>query len=317
MITSDIKDQIANSPNQPGVYFFFDADDILLYIGKSVNLKKRLTDHFRDGAPHHFKIVTPKKIKPSRKFPMYTWDYFLQFKENKSQTVIFNKERKKKVNIRSRTSEIKYVITDNEDEAYTLEGCLISAFRPLLNRSVWDYPYVEITTTEKIPRVRIGTFVINPENYLFGPFNVDSDIDIAIRGFLKVFPICCHDTKIRKGSRYPHSCFRDHLHLCLAPCKKADLDMQEYIKRIEEFKHELENSGNGVTQKLEQMMQEEVEQERFEAATQLRDEIQAIKKAFQNKAMPTVLKKYYSEVLDVIQQHDDLKLIVNKLLEYD
>ncbi|GAA4820917.1 exonuclease [Marinicella pacifica] len=39
-------EQVANLPNAPGVYYFYDNKDRLLYIGKSVNLKNRVLNHF-------------------------------------------------------------------------------------------------------------------------------------------------------------------------------------------------------------------------------------------------------------------------------
>ena len=37
---------IANLPHSPGVYMFYDKDDNLLYVGKSVDIKKRVRSHF-------------------------------------------------------------------------------------------------------------------------------------------------------------------------------------------------------------------------------------------------------------------------------
>ena len=40
------KSRVNKVPNKPGVYYFYDGDGELLYIGKSVNLKKRVMSHF-------------------------------------------------------------------------------------------------------------------------------------------------------------------------------------------------------------------------------------------------------------------------------
>lgn len=34
-------------PESPGIYYFWDKDDSLLYVGKSINIKKRVSSHFR------------------------------------------------------------------------------------------------------------------------------------------------------------------------------------------------------------------------------------------------------------------------------
>jgi DNA polymerase-3 subunit epsilon len=41
------KETYDNLPEQPGVYYFWDEDHNLLYIGKSVNIRKRVQTHFR------------------------------------------------------------------------------------------------------------------------------------------------------------------------------------------------------------------------------------------------------------------------------
>lgn len=40
---------ISKLPNTPGVYLFFNEDDIPLYIGKSIAIRSRLLSHFRDA----------------------------------------------------------------------------------------------------------------------------------------------------------------------------------------------------------------------------------------------------------------------------
>ncbi len=42
-----LTDAAARAPSTPGVYFFFGADDALLYVGKASNLRRRLRDHAR------------------------------------------------------------------------------------------------------------------------------------------------------------------------------------------------------------------------------------------------------------------------------
>ncbi|WP_417362013.1 GIY-YIG nuclease family protein [Galbibacter sp.] len=45
-LSISISSQISNLPPQPGVYFFYDDEDRLIYIGKSINIQKRVKQHF-------------------------------------------------------------------------------------------------------------------------------------------------------------------------------------------------------------------------------------------------------------------------------
>ena len=54
---------IAEIPEKTGVYFFLNDTGKILYIGKAINLKKRITDHFRKTASKIF-----IKVKKDREF---------------------------------------------------------------------------------------------------------------------------------------------------------------------------------------------------------------------------------------------------------
>ena len=42
----NIKETARQLPEEPGIYKFFDKNDILLYVGKAKNLKKRISSYF-------------------------------------------------------------------------------------------------------------------------------------------------------------------------------------------------------------------------------------------------------------------------------
>lgn len=304
-------DLIKEFPEETGVYFFLDNEDRIIYIGKAVNLKRRVTDHFRKGQMKVFKKVNQK----TREAPIAATMWDLQTKHIKNlPSIIYNKQRKKKTRIRKLTKKIKYIITGNDDEAQTLEGCLISAFRPELNKAIWRYPFIEVTIGEEIPRVLTIYQSLLPESYIFGPFNIASDLDVAIDGFLTVIPICSSLHTITPGGRHPVSCIRHQINRCLAPCKNDDFDSQQYKEHVKEFIAELENNGKRVIKRLEEMMQKEIAIENYEGAAKFRDRINAIRKLFASKAMPSLLQKYYSEIKEIIGEKYHYNDILKKIM---
>ncbi|RYD92376.1 MAG: hypothetical protein EOP50_12810 [Sphingobacteriales bacterium] len=51
--SGDLKDSIKQLPDKPGIYKFFDDQDII-YVGKAINIRKRVSSYFakshRDAA---------------------------------------------------------------------------------------------------------------------------------------------------------------------------------------------------------------------------------------------------------------------------
>ncbi|MCF6181216.1 excinuclease ABC subunit UvrC [Lutibacter sp.] len=58
----ELKLQIQTLPNQPGVYQYFDKDEVILYVGKAKNLKKRVSSYFTKTHENGKTRVLVKKI---------------------------------------------------------------------------------------------------------------------------------------------------------------------------------------------------------------------------------------------------------------
>ena len=306
--------EIDEIPENTGVYFLLDDKEAIIDIGKSVNIRKRISDHFNNGTIKVFKKIKDEDRKPKKK--LFTHD-LIQMHIDDIKHIIYDKQQKKKRKIKKNTKTIKYIITENEEEALTLEGCLISSFRPPLNRAVWRYPFIEVTLGEEVPRIVTCYQNLHEDSYIYGPFNFAANIDLAMDGFLTVIPICNSLSTTEIGGRYPVSCIRHQLNRCLSPCKRKNIDMKQYKHFVKYFIFQLENNGKDVIKKLQRLMEVEIERENFEGAAIIRDRIQAIEKLFEAKAMPTILKKYYNEIKEIIGRKYNYQNIIENILEYN
>ena len=66
MRTPALDIQIQTLPNQPGVYQYYDAEGILIYVGKAKNLKKRVSSYFTKTHDNGKTRVLVKKIASIR-----------------------------------------------------------------------------------------------------------------------------------------------------------------------------------------------------------------------------------------------------------
>jgi DNA polymerase-3 subunit epsilon len=55
--------QIDQIPRQPGVYYFKDKKDKIIYVGKAINLHKRILSHFSNNSPHKNKQEFLREIR--------------------------------------------------------------------------------------------------------------------------------------------------------------------------------------------------------------------------------------------------------------
>lgn len=119
-------------PEQPGVYFFYSERGELLYIGKSKNLKSRVSSYFID---------TEHKADKVKELVMYV-------------------------------RNIDYQTTGSELEALLLESKLIKLHKPRYNtllKRYKSYPFLRLTNHE-FPRLEIAMEIERDGAEYFGPF---------------------------------------------------------------------------------------------------------------------------------------------------
>ncbi|NND87410.1 MAG: excinuclease ABC subunit C [Nitrosopumilus sp.] len=186
--------------------------------------------------------------------------YFLQNQNYKTQKLVEN------------ISDIEFVLTDNESEAFLLESNMIKKYRPRFNIELKDqqrYTYLRVTD-EKYPRLlvarrtREGKFL--GKGKFFGPFTQGSSKLLTIGTLRKAF-------QIRICKNLPKKvCLEYHLGNCEGPCEFKDAQ-EQYSKHISNLEDVLKgnNETRIFTKKLEEEMQRAAELQQFERARDIRD----------------------------------------------
>ena len=186
--------------------------------------------------------------------------YFLKNQNYKTQKLVEN------------ISDIEFILTDNESEAFLLESNMIKKYRPRFNIELKDqqrYTYLRVSD-EKYPRLlvtrrtRDGKFL--GKGKTFGPFTQGSSKLLTIGTLRKAFQIRICKTLPKKV------CLEYHLGNCEGPCEFKDAQ-ERYPKHISALEEVLKgkNQTKIFTKKLEEEMHQAAKIQQFERAKDIRD----------------------------------------------
>lgn len=143
---------LAVLPDQPGVYLMRDERGKIIYVGKAINLKKRVRSYFRNSA-----ALTPKVRA-----------------------------------LVAKICDIETIVTENEVEALILECNLIKEHRPRYNISLKDdksYPYLKITLQEDFPRIYVTRRLLRDGAKYYGPYADAGALHATVRLIRDLFPL--------------------------------------------------------------------------------------------------------------------------------
>lgn len=218
-------------PETPGVYFFLNEQDQLLYIGKATSLRDRVRSYF-------------------------------------IQDIIETRGPKIRLML-ERIASIGYMRTDSVLEALILESNLIKAEQPPYNTDAKDnksFNHVVITK-ETFPRVLIvrGRDIeqkkfTDPVKYIFGPFPAGGALRDALKIVRRLFPY--RDRCLPESGK---PCFSAQIGLCPGVCAGV-LSAKEYGRTINHIRLFFEGHKSDVVKQLEREMKVRAKERRFEQA---------------------------------------------------
>ncbi len=247
-VKEHIKEQLKTLPQLPGIYIMKDQSGEIIYVGKSKNLKNRVSSYFRGFNSHLPKV----------------------------QTMVIN------------ISEFEYIITDSEMEALILEANLIKKHLPRFNILLKDdkmYPYIVVSVGERFPRVFMTRQLPKGNYKVFGPYTSVDQVKTTLEVIQTIFPIRECSKKITDKVERP--CLNYHIGRCAGACNHMITDeaYNVYIQKIIRF---LAGDKNWLITELNEKMLASAEKMAFEEAAEYRDKINALRalnekqKAIQN-----------------------------------
>ena len=235
----DLKEELKKLPEQPGVYLMHADNDEIIYVGKAINLKRRVSSYFR-------KVVNrgPKIDK------MISLIHYFE-----------------------------YIVTDSELEALVLENNLIKEHHPKYNTMLKDdksYPFMKVTVQEDFPRVLFARQMKRDGAKYFGPYTSAGAVKDTIELVQKLYGIRTCNKALPKEIGVGRPCLYYQMKQCAGPCQ-GYISKEEYGKRIEQLLAFLNGDYKKVIKNLEVKMKEKAAVYEFEEAAEYRDLIESVK----------------------------------------
>ncbi|MBP3382800.1 MAG: excinuclease ABC subunit C [Tidjanibacter sp.] len=239
---AQLKEAVSLLPTTPGVYQFFDASGRVMYVGKAVNLRRRVGSYFVDSKKHSAKVrVMVAKIVA-----------------------------------------LKHIDTPTEHDALLLENSLIKTLRPRYNILLKDdktYPWI-VVRNEPFPRVESTRRVVRDGSAYFGPYSSVMSQRAMLESLKEIYQLrtcklSLDEVNIR-DNKY-RVCLEYHLGNCSAPCV-GHQTAEEYAATIDMVKKHLRGDLGPTRNYLTEKMQAAAEVLNFEKAAAYKRRLDALAK---------------------------------------
>lgn len=229
-----------NIPTEPGVYRFFDKDDRVLYVGKAINLKNRLTSYFLSGLAERTDRMVSEAVRCD-------WTIVSGEVEALQLEYTWIKQFKPPFNVRFRDDK--------------------------------SYPYLALSINDKYPRLFITRQEKRKGIKYYGPYIQAWALRTTHDTLLKVFPVrSCTSGNFERAKLTKRQCLLGDIGKCSAPCVGwvSEVEHKELAQKLDKF---LSSGNTDLVAILEREMAEAAASEEFERAARLRDQVNALNTA--------------------------------------
>ena len=272
-ILKQIKEQIKELPQNPGVYQFFDKSQKILYVGKAKNLKKRVSSYFTKKQEYAKTKLMVSKIRDIKYFVVPTEMDALLLENN-----LIKKHQP------------KYNVMLKDDKTY---------------------PFICVKN-EPFPRVYSTRRVVKDGSFYFGPYTSVRLVRTLIDFIHQLYPLrtCNFNLKSENVHRKKFKlCLEYHIGNCLAPCEGFQSE-DSYQIGINHISQILKGDIKSVASILKDRMISFSENMEFEKAQEVKEKLSLLEN-YQSKSTIVNTKINNVDVFTIIS--DNISAFVNYL----
>ncbi|MBW2037368.1 MAG: excinuclease ABC subunit UvrC [Deltaproteobacteria bacterium] len=240
-----LREKLSRLPSRPGVYLMKDGKGRIIYVGKALDLKKRVSSYFRKTG--HKDLKTAILIEKIEDFDT--------------------------------------ILTTTEKEGLILESNLIKKHRPRYNVVLRDdkrYPSLRLDRNSPYPNLTIVRKIKKDGALYFGPFASAHSVRETLKFIHRTFKIRkCRD---RVPKRRARPCLNYQMGLCLGPCS-LPVDPALYATVVDEVIMFLKGRMPELIKSIREKMEAAAARQDFEAAAAHRDRLFAVQQTLEKQVV--------------------------------
>lgn len=230
-------------PERPGVYIMRDASDKIIYVGKSRNLKNRVSQYFGNNEKN---AKTARMVASVRRFECIHCDTEIEALTLENTLI---KQHTPRYNIRLKDAK--------------------------------SYPFIKLTA-EEYPRLIMTRKRLDDGGKYFGPYSGTQSVFSVISFMNKTFGLYSCKRKFPADFGKGRPCINYQMGHCPGICT-GKVSREDYAQRVNSVAEVLRGNTAKVRKQLEDDMFRFAEEEQYEAAARCRDAIESLGKLSQKQ----------------------------------
>lgn len=243
-----LKEDVARLPESPGVYRFYNEEDILIYVGKAKSIRKRVSSYFSKSTGVNMKTLR----------------------------------------LVSEIRRIDYTVANTEFDALLLENNFIKQNQPKYNILLKDdktFPYICILN-ERFPRLIYTRKYLPEQGEYFGPYSSVVAMKNVLELVRKLYNIRTCSLLLSEQNIEQKKfkvCLEFHIGNCKGPCEGL-VSEETYTDEIDQARNILKGNISVVYNYFNEQMKQASSNLEFERAQGYKEKLDTLER-FQTKSL--------------------------------